>query len=526
MSRRNWTTHIAALSLAILLAQPASAQDGEDALRFTARQPSVGVRALGLGGAGTAGIADLSALYTNPAGLAYLKGSLFSGGLTSFTTDDDAIYSLGTFRNGSSNDVSDTGLDHLGYAHRVPTRRGALAIAASYQRVQTFSRELFFSGTNSANSATEFFLPLPNEFEIDEDPGNDGIAGTADDVFTPSFTRALSFIGFETFGIDLDIDAYEAGDDVPFFPAVTTGSVMQQGVISEEGSMHEFSFGTAFEASRGVMVGVTLNVPYGKWEYSRVFDEDDFQNDNDGLAGTVDFDALTWTETVQSELVGVNVRAGVSLEAARDFKVGFTIETPTFYSISEDFATFLETRFDDGFESSYGFDFDDDVGAGTFDYEITTPWRLGAGLAYSLGDLTLLADAEFVDWSQMELGSDDFAFFQENQDISQNLQQVVNTRFGAEYKISNFVVRGGIGYQPDPRDIRVDLRTEVNSVDRDKMFFSAGFSYVRQGKFAIDLGWSQERFDDRYAPYNVSGAPIVDEEIVRNRASLGVRVFI
>ena len=102
----------------------------------------------------------------------------------------------------------------------------------------------------------------------------------------------------------------------------------------------------------------------------------------------------------------------------------------------------------------------------------------------------------------------------------------MNTRFGAEYKISNFVVRGGIGYQPDPRDIRVDLRTAVNSVDRDKMFFSAGFTYVRQGKFAIDLGWSQERFDDRYAPYNVSGAPIVDEEIVRNRASLGVRVFI
>ena len=218
--------------------------------------------------------------------------------------------------------------------------------------------------------------------------------------------------------------------------------------------------------------------------------------------------------------------AGVSLEAARDFRFGFTVETPTYYSISEDFATFLETRFDDGFVGSYGFEFDEDVGFGTFDYEILTPWRLGGGVAYKLGDLTLLADAEFIDWSQLELRSDDFSFFQENQDISQNLQQVVNTRFGAEFGLGDFVVRGGFGFQPDPRDIRPDLLSDANAVDRDKTFWSAGVSYVRHGKFAIDFGWSQERFDDRFVPYSVSGAPVVEEEIVRNRGSVGVRVFL
>ncbi len=350
--------------------------------------------------------------------------------------------------------------------------------------------------------------------------------GTADDVFTPSFTRALSFIGFETFAIDLDIDAYESGAQQPFFPAVLTGSVEQQGLVTEEGNMHEFSFGAAFEAARNVMVGLSLNVPYGKWEFSRRLDEDDFQNDNDGLGGTVDFSSLTWTETVDSELVGVSLRAGVSLEAARDLRVGFTIETPTYYSISEDFGTILETRFDDGFESSYGQDFDEDVGFGTFDYNVITPWRLGAGLSYRFGDLLLLADAEFIDWSQLELDSEDYAFFEENQDISQNLEQVVNTRLGAEYRISNFVVRGGFGFQPDPRDIRADLQSDANSVDRDKTFWSAGVSYVKQGQFAIDFGFSQERFDDRFVPYNIGNAPVVEEQIIRNRASIGVRVFI
>jgi len=505
---------------------PAAAQDGEDALRFSSRQPAVGVRALGLGGAGTAGIADISALYSNPAGLAYLKRSLFSGGLTSLRTDDDAIYSIGGLQDAATNDVTDTGFDHIGYAYRAHTRRGSLVLGASIQRVQPFSRELYFSGTNGSNSATEFFLPLPGEYEVDVDPGNDGILGTADDVFSPSFNRALSFIGFETYAIDLDVDAYEAGAEQPFFPAVTTGSVTQQGVVTEEGNMSEFNIGGALEAARGVMVGLSINIPFGKWEFNRTFDEDDFQNDNDGLGGTVDFDHMTWTETIASNLVGVNVRAGVSLEAARDLRVGFSLETPTYYSINEDFATFLETRFDDGFVGSYGFEFDQDVGAGSFDYEIMTPWRVGAGLAYSLGDLTLLADAEFIDWSQLELDSKDYSFFQENQDISQNLQQVVNTRFGAEYTLNRFVLRGGVGFQPDPRDIRPDLVSEVNRVDRDKAFWSVGASYVRSGEFAIDFGWSQERFDDRFVPYDVVGAPVVDEEVVRNRASVGVRIFL
>jgi long-subunit fatty acid transport protein len=526
MNRQRWTRHIAVLALTALLVGPAGAQDGEDGLRFSARQPGIGVRALGMGGAGAGGLADLSALYSNPAGLGYLKGSLFSGGLTSFTTDDDAIYSVSGFREGTTSDVSDTGFDHVGYAYRVPTRRGALVVAANVQRVQTFSRELFFNGTNGVNSATEFFLPLPGEYAVDVDPGNDGVRGTADDVFTPTFTRELSFIGFETYAIDLDIDAFEAGSDQPFFPAVTTGSVTQQGVVTEEGNMYEFSLGGALEAARGVMVGLSVNIPYGKWEFNRTLDEVDFQNDNDGLGGTVDFESMTWTETIESDLVGVNLRAGVSLEAARDLRVGFTIETPTYYSISEDFATFLVTRFDDGFVGSYGRDFDQDVGAGVFDYEVVTPWRLGAGLGYRIGDLTLLADAEFVDWSQLELDSDNYPFLQENQDISQNLEQVVNTRFGAEYELSNFVVRGGFGYQPDPRDIRPDLTSEANRVDRDKTFWSVGASYVRRGQFAIDFGFSQERFDDRFVPYDVTNAPVVDEEVVRSRASIGVRVFL
>lgn len=526
MTRNLWLKAFIAVLMSTGIAGAASAQDGDDALRFTQRQPAVGARALGLGGAGTGGLADLSALYTNPAGLGFLSKSTFAGSLTSFNTEDVSVFRIGSNQSGFENDISDTGFDHVAYAYRVPTRRGSLVVGGGVSRVQTFSRELFFNGDNGLNSATEFFLPLPGEFEIDVDPGNDGMLGTGDDIFTPTFSRALSFIGYETFAIDLDIDAYEAGESVPFFPAVTTGTVRQQAVVSEEGNMYEFSFGGAVEASPGVMVGLTLNVPFGKWNFSSTFTEVDELNDNDGTGGTVDFDEMAWTENVESRLVGVNLRGGVSVAAAKDLRVGFTIETPTYYSVSEDFATFLETSFDDGFSTSYGFDPGEDEGSGSFDYEIRSPWKIGAGAVYRIGDLRLLGDLEFIDWSQLKLDSDQFSFFEENQDIRQNLEQVVNARVGAEYYFGNLVARAGLGWRPDPRDIRPDLETEATAFDRDRTFVSVGLSYVRARRFAIDFGLSQERFDDRYIPYNIVGGPTVDEEVTRNRASIGVRIFL
>ena len=491
-----------------LICPPAKGQTGEDAFRFAGRFPAVGVRMLAQGGATTGGVGDFSALHTNPAGLGFFRHSAVSGSLSGLATDDEGLYQVAALRTGIDQNVTDTRIGHLAYVYRFPTVRGSLVLGASFTQTNTFERDLLFEGENPINSITDFFMPFPDEFTLSED---------ADGVF-PNFTRDLSFIAFETFAIDLDPGRLDAGEPVPFLPAVTRGTVFQTGRVTEEGSMKEVSFGGAFEASKDLMLGASVSIPFGTYRFFRRFDEEDRFNDNDGTDGTVDFDFLSLSERLKSELIGVNLRAGISAQVAPQVRIGLSVESPTYYSVDENFDTVLETVFDNGDHFIYGDNADEDAGSGAFEYNLTTPWRFAAGVGFSNAGLTVSADVEYVDWSQLELDADVASFVQENLDIRRRFDAVLNTRLGVEYAVGNVALRGGFAYQPDPRD-RADT-----GLDRAKTFFSAGLGYRFARQFEMDLGWMQERFDDQYLPYTeVTDAPVVTEDLNRNRFVLGMR---
>lgn len=516
---------VAALAVALVapFAAPhaAHAQTGEDALRFAYRSPALGARMLALGGAAHGGVADAYALYSNPAGLGYFTSSAVSGGLTSLSATDDGLYNAPGFTQSVGHDVTDTGLDHLAYIAKAPTVRGSLVFGASFGRVNTFDRELRYQGENGANSITDYFLPLPGEFEVDVEMQN------GQPVYFPTFFRPLSLIAFETFAIDLDVDAYEQGVAQPFFPAVTAGTVLQTGRVNEAGSVRELAFGGAFEAAPGIMVGLSGNVNVGGYSFLRSFQETDFNDDNDGGGGTVDFDALEYVERLDADLVGIHLRGGFAAAVTRDLRLGVTIETPTYLSVNESYGTRLTTEFDNGDLFVYGDDASEDALAGEFEYELLTPWRLGAGLVFERGDAMLLADAEFVDWSQLEFRSDvdELYFDEQNQRIRDTFDPVVNLRLGVEYGVGPAALRVGAAFQPDPRTDDPLLVGTAADVERDRTFLSAGLGFRASDTFRIDFGWQQERYDDRYLPYDeVDGAPVVDESVVRNRFVLGLTV--
>lgn len=496
-------------SLALLLATPVLAQSGDDAFRFSQRQALATPELIGSAGVGIAGRGDVGDLFRNPAGLGWMDRGAFSLSLNSSSVANDAIYSAGGGPSSSQSiTLSDTRLGGATYAYKVPTAQGSMVIAGGLSQISSFERALSFDGQNGFNSLTDFLMPLSDEFDLIEENG---------DVF-PEFSRPLSFIGFETYAIDLDPAAVAAGDAVPFLPAVSAGTIVQSGLVEEEGRTSSFNIGGAFEASPNVMVGFGLNVPFGTYRFTRLLEEDDFQNDNDGTGGTTDFAFLSFSEAFESRMVGLNLRGGVSAEVSKNVRVGLSIETPTYYSISEDYDTALYTEFDNGDAFEYGDDFDEDAGRGAFDYSVKSPWRLEAGVAFDAGDFSISGDLEFVDWSQMELDSDTYAFSDENLAIRQRFEATTNVRIGAEYRLSKLHLRGGLAVQPDPRKV-VD-----GGVNRDRGAVSLGLSYQVNSQFAFDLGVMAEVFEDTYLPYTeVTGAPVVTEEIARSFFSLGIR---
>ena len=504
--------------------QPTStfAQSAEDALLFSQRLPATGARSMGLAGTGYAGLGDYSDFFGNPAGLGYVKNSQLVGSLNFLSATNEASVTLGGFGNPIEEELTDQSLGNLAGLYKVPTAQGSLVIGAAINQTNTFGRNLFFQGRLQNGSITDVFLPFDDEFEVVEDNG----------TFFPSFFADLPEIAF--LGGAIEFLNENVGTTEPLFyqAVIPETEIQQSSEVFQEGRMNEFSFGGAGEAAKGVMVGLSLNVSYGSYEFESFFDEIDVNNENleedyiviDGATEFRGFDQMTYEERFNSDLVGVNFRAGVSAEAASGLRLGVTVETPTFYRVDENFETVISTFFDNGLSLSYGGQ-PGDLGRGTFEYDITTPWRFGGGISYTVSGLTLLADLELVDWSQLELdASTDRTFFNDiNRSIRNNFNAVVNTSLGAEYRYQDLSLRVGYALQPDPNDAILTLSDGATlDPDTDRTFISAGIGYEFSDKLAFNFGWMQEVQDDVYIPDFTTY--VANEDVVRNHFLVGITV--
>ena len=494
------------------------AQTGEDALRFTERQPAVGARMIGMAGAGVAGVADYSALFSNPAGLAYFQNSELAGALNAFSTTDAILFHTPGFNGNEERDLRNTRLGSFAYIYKAPTVQGSFVVGLAYNQVHTFGRNFIFGGPNSTNSISDSFLPYRDEFDIEQ---ND------DGSYSPVFYNSVPEFAYQAGAIEFLSENIGTGGGL-FYQAVVPGTTIEQfGDVLEDGNVSELNIGGAVEAMRGVMIGVSANLVFGKYRFESDYTEEDNRNQNveddyivilsDGeLRG---FDYLDYSQRFESNLTGFNVRAGVSTHLVGSLRLGVSLETPTFYSVNEDYFSDMETGFDSGGSLSASQE-------GDFEYQITTPWRLGGGIAYEERNVLFSADIEMVDWSQLELDSSTDPFEEANRNIRDTLEPIVNVRFGIEYQIGNLSLRGGYALRPDPRDF--DIEFGSGRTDRSKTYYAAGLGYRFDRNLQVDFGWIQERFDDLYRPYGdvETTPPVVEETIARNRISVGIRVGI
>jgi long-subunit fatty acid transport protein len=516
----NRTIRLSACLVAALLIFAAAtttdslAQTADDGLRLSERDPATGTRLGGMAGAGgIAGTADLGALFSNPAGLGFLRQSILSGSLNSFSTREDARFVTPEFSGSLDRDVRDMRIGNLGYAYRVPTSRGSFVVGAGINQVREFGRGFQFVGTNASSSVTDVFMPASSDFEVRED----------DEGFYPRFFRDLSALAYEAGAIEFLYENVGTGSPL-FDQAVFPGSrIDQEGDVFEEGHATELSFGGAVEAAENVMVGLSVNVVYGRYRFNSVLEEIDVAGENEDYVVIVGnqqlsgLDFLRYEQGVESEIGGVNLRGGVSALVTPNVRVGFTIESPTFKRISEVYWQDLETFFLTGGSLASSRE-------GDYDYNLRTPWRLGAGVAYVAPSFTIGLDAEFIDWTQMrfstDLASDEAYFDGLNRDIRDLYDPVANVRIGGEYRLGDLALRAGVAHFPDPRSNSGDS----GNVDRSRSYVSTGVGYTFNQQFTLNAGWTGESFSDRYRPYTVSNGPVIEEDVFRSRFSVGATI--
>jgi len=462
---------IVALAMIILITPKSEAQFLEDALRLDYGMLGSGGRALSMGTAYLPIANDFSATFYNPAGLAQIRKFEISGGLrhTSFNNDASYLGNITGYR------ASSTNLDNLGLVIPVPTVQGSLTFAIGYNRVNDFTQVTSFEAFNENDSI------IPDLFL------------TRDEM---SYYLYLS----DEFGA------------TPF-----TGYLQQYGTQEEFGSVNNWSFSGGIEVVPNFFLGTTLNLISGRYQHTFIFEEEDTRNEYDTFPD--DFEYLYVEDNIDARLSGVNAIFGGLFNLNNIFSFGATIQTPTRYSIEEDYSTYGRSRFtsidDEGFNT-----YEDDFSA-FIDYDVSTPWKFGVGASFSLAGLTVAGAIDYQDWSQLEFRNAPSEIMSINRTIRESLEPTTNLRAGAEFKFPMIplAVRGGFIHQPSPY---VDAPSKLN-----RNYLTGGIGIEIQDAIYLDLAiirgmWESELTIYDYDIWNESQGMwqavtrIVDEDNTKN----------
>lgn len=442
----------------------AQAQFAEDVLRFSTPGLGVGAKWLASGNAAVGQVDDYSALFWNPAGLANLRSYEFSFGLSYLGYGNDATYLTST----TSGYSSVVNLNAIGLAIPVPTVQGSLTFAFGFGRSANFKSSAEFGGFNTQSSIIESLL-----------------------------------------GQDIPYDLYLAGIDsasglpVPF----VTGNIQQNVLVTESGGVNNWSLGAAIDVAKDLSVGATFTYAAGSYDYDREFEEVDTRNFYNGLPPD-DFYRFRYSSTIASSLSGVNGLFGIMYRSKGFLQFGFTFKTPTYYWITEDFgdrglSQFDPTSPDAGpFEASY---------PGYTEYEISTPMVIAGGAAVNFFDfLTVAADAEYTDWTQMKFETTNPDLQEENRLIKRIYEPTLNLRGGAELNLlgSGVRLRAGVIWNPSPY--------KDDPAEFDKVYLTAGAGFEFPGNVILDLAYAHGFWDtyrDNYSLVNIPAASRTSESI-------------
>jgi hypothetical protein len=128
---------------------------------------------------------------------------------------------------------------------------------------------------------------------------------------------------------------------------------------------------------------------------------------------------------------------------------------------------------------------------GYYNYQMMTPFRVIGSLGFVIGQIGLInAEYEYVNYNQARFYSSEGSsvFSDVNEDIKEDFRSPVNVRFGTEWRVKDFRIRGGFGYYGQP------YKSGLNT--GEKYVASGGFGYRGKHFFGdITYVWSKMNQD-------------------------------
>jgi len=472
---------IGLILLISLITLTVKAQNEVDALRYSQITFGGTARYMGLGGAFGALGADVSSFSTNPAGIALFTKSEISFTPAINASNISSKYNETTLTDNKYNfNVSNIG-GVFSYNSYDGEGSGCFGLNFGFglNRLANFNNNYMMEGLNGNNSILSYFVVKANGYA----PGD-----------------------LNSFDTKLAYDAYllekTDSNSVQYLSAVPNGGVLQSKSIATKGAMNELylTFGGNYKDK--LYIGGTFGFPTIRYTESSSYKE---ENVTDTLYTAShpslylkDFNINNYLSTTGS---GFNFKFGIIYRPIDFIRVGVAVHTPSLLTLSDKYNTSITSNFygskdsvapyrPDGRTESYTYDSPD----GSFNYQITTPFRAIGSLAFIIGKIGLVsADYEFVDYSDAQIESQSESFSDANNTINQIYTSASNIRIGTEWRYDIFALRAGYALYGSP------YKSEIN--DGKRTSYSAGFG-IRDEDFFIDFAYVYTTGKEDYYLYN------------------------
>jgi hypothetical protein len=449
------------LFIFVVLAATVYPQNISDALRLGYSGIGSSARALGMGNSYIGLSDDASAGFFNPAGFGLLKKMEFSGGLdySNFSNDATLNSNGSAIGQSSNNTASSTALDRVSFALPFPTVQGSLVFGLSYQNTKDFNGALSFNGYNKNSS---FIQNLPSDL---------------------------------LFEVGLNSAIYNAqGKITGYTPTIINGNLNQSGSILNSGGINNWTLSGAVEIYKNLFVGLNLNIISGTYESNSDYYEDNVNNLYQGLADTSDPNTLNFKTFYLNRLThwdisGWDAKFGILYQLNRFSRFGLTVQFPKTYTIKESFTVNGYGQFQNYTYPLNSSDFSDNV-----QYDIVTPFEIGAGFSFNIMGLILSAQGTLIDYSQLKYENPDGIAAVDiadlNKTIKNDLTAVVNYNIGAEYTIPEVGLRVRAGFFVQPSAYKSD------PTSFDKKYITAGIGFLAEEAIGLDLAFAHGWYSD------------------------------
>lgn len=241
------------------------------------------------------------------------------------------------------------------------------------------------------------------------------------------------------------------------------------GLESESGGIYQWTLGGAIDLSPSVSCGLALNYHSGNDLYNFEFDSSYVELTGSGR--------YIFTSTSDDDYSGVGVKLGAMIRPNRYVTLGATVDFPTTYTVKQDWRVTEEYL-----SYSPHPDYARITEPGYYEYKLSVPYSLGAGMALNIDQLLLAFDVNFTDWAQMEYRSP-LGLEEENRALRENYTDVLRYHAGAEIFLPRISgkLRGGYYYDPIP------FRTA--NVDRERHFITGGAGFLIDRVVTLDFAY-------------------------------------